>query len=358
MALVELEGIGQCFDGKHILQNVNVSIGKGEVFALIGPTGAGKTTLLRLIDLIDLPYSGSIRFDGIDVTREKGKRLEVRRRIAYVQQKPAVFDTSLFDNVAMPLKWRRVPRKEIRRRVEQALDLVGLIDYQKRNARTLSGGETQRVAIARALVARPELLLLDEPTANLDPVTTTKIEKVLERIIREKQTTIIMSTHDMSLGQRLAQKIGVLMDGELTQTGQKGDIFRRPRNLKVAGLVGMDNMIKGSIISSEEGSVSIEVEGKTIEGISERTAGEEVFLGIRPEDITLSLTQTSTSARNVFEGSITFITHSMPFATVEIDCGFPLVALITVRSLREMGLEVGTRLYASFKATSIHIVGG
>ncbi len=356
MALLELIDITQQFEAGYSLKAVNLTVDQGDVLALIGPTGAGKTTLIRIIDLLDWPASGQIIFSGTDVTHSKHERLQARRRMAYVQQRPTVFKMSIYDNVAMPLRWRRVPRGKIRQRVEQALDLVDLLGYQKRDARTLSGGETQRVAIARALVTEPQLLLLDEPTANLDPVTTSKIEGILARIIKEGSTTVVMSTHDMAQGQLLAQRIGVLMDGELVQVGQKGDIFKRPQNLKVAGFVGMDNIVKGVITSNEEGVVNIDVNGVLVESVSDYVAGEEVYVGIRPEDITLSFTKTSSSARNVFDGEIKEITYASPFANVELDCGFPLVVLITVRSAKEMELEIGKHLYASFKATAVHIV--
>jgi tungstate transport system ATP-binding protein len=356
MALVELVNLGQQFQGNVILEAINLKVERGEAFALIGPTGAGKTTLLRLIDLLDSPVKGQIYFDGVDVTRSGRKRLAARRRMAYVQQKPIVFSINVYDNVACGLKWRHEERKAIRKKVEEALELVSMADYRSRDAKTLSGGETQLVAIARALVTEPEMLLLDEPTANLDPVSTSKIESVLARIIQEKRTTILMATHDMSQGQRLAQMIGVLMEGKLVQIGQKSEIFEKPLNLKVAGFVGMQNILKGVITSNEDGVVSIDVRGKLIEAISDYQAGEEVCVCIRPEDIALSFSKPSSSARNAFEGEIKSIISSGPLASVELDCGFPLVALMTVRSAKEMELGIGKRIFASFKATAVHVV--
>jgi tungstate transport system ATP-binding protein len=356
MALVELVKLGQQFQGKVILKDINLKVERGGAFALIGPTGAGKTTLLRLIDLLDSPVKGQIYFDGVDVTRSGRKRLAARRRMAYVQQKPIVFSMNVYDNVACGLRWRHVERKAIRKKVEEALELVGMADLRNRDAKTLSGGETQQIAIARSLVTEPEMLLLDEPTANLDPVSTAKIESVLARIIQEKRTTILMATHDMSQGQRLAQMIGVLMEGDLVQIGQKSEIFEKPLNLKVAGFVGMQNIIKGSITSNEDGVVSIDVSGKLIEAISDYQAGEEVCVCVRPEDIALSFSKPSSSARNAFKGEIKSIISSGPLANVELDCGFPLVALMTVRSAKEMELGIGKHVYASFKATAVHIV--
>ena len=239
MSLMQAEKLSKQVNRKTlILKDVSLTIERGDVLVIIGPTGAGKTTLIRLMDFIDQPASGSIFFDGIDVTRSGSKRLAARRRIAYVQQKPIVFTMNVHDNVACGLRFRHQKTETVRVKVKSALDLVGLAGYEKRDARTLSGGETQRVAIARAIVTDPELLLLDEPTANLDPVSTAKIEEVLADIIRSGRTTLLMSTHDMKQGQRLARRVGVLMNGELVQVGPKDEIFERP-NGKVAEFLGV-----------------------------------------------------------------------------------------------------------------------
>lgn len=214
------------------------------------------------------------------------------------------------------------------------------------------------MALARAMITQPEVLLLDEPTANLDPLSTSMIENLIQRFNREYETTIIMATHDMAQGQRLAHRIAVLMNGELMQIGKPEEIFARPRNMKVAQFVGVENIIKGTISSNDGGVVSVDVDGKTIEGISDYHAGEEVSVCIRPEDITLALSKTSSSARNSFPAEIKLIASSGPLARVELGCGFPLVALLTRRSAQEMGLEVGKDIYASFKATAAHIIKG
>jgi tungstate transport system ATP-binding protein len=140
-------------------------------------------------------------------------------------QKPALFKTSVYDNVTYGLKFRGIWRHSIDEKVKHALNTVGLLDYAKRIAPTLSGGEAQRVALARAIVTEPEVLLLDEPTANLDPIATEKIEELIAHINREYKTTIIMSTHDRLQGQRLADRIAVMMNGEIGQVGQPHEIF-------------------------------------------------------------------------------------------------------------------------------------
>jgi len=356
MALIETVNIFQNYDGREVLKNVNLKIDRAEIFALIGPTGAGKTTLIRILDLLEAPYSGRLFFDGVDVTNPGVDQLEVRRRMSYVQQRPLVFTMNVYDNIACGLRWRHMKSATIKRKTEEALELVGMTSYKDRNARTLSGGETQRVAIARALAAGPEVLFLDEPTANLDPVSTSKIEEVLTRIIREQKTTIVMATHDMSQGQRFAGRIGVLMNGEVLQIGSPGDIFSSPGNREVAEFVGVDNILSGVIVDKDNSLVSIDVNGRFIQAISDYGVGEKVNALIRPEEITLSLSQDISSARNTFNGRITRIFPLGPLVRIEVACGFPLLVVITKRSAEDLNLTIGKEVYATFKATAIHII--
>jgi tungstate transport system ATP-binding protein len=356
MVLVETVSLRHEYDGRPVLIDVNLKINSGEAFALIGPTGAGKTTLLRLLDLLDTPTSGSICFAGIKVTRSRRQRTETRRRMSFVQQRPMVFSMSVYDNVACGLRWRRQEHEAIRRKVNNALELVNLAEYRERNAKNLSGGETQRVAIARALVTEPELLFLDEPTANLDPVSTAKVEEVLAHVIRERKATIVMATHNMSQGQRLADRIGVLIGGEVLQIGSPNDIFCLPTNMEVAQFVGVENILKGVIVDKDDNLVTIQVNSSTVQAISDYEKGEAVYALIRPEDVIFTLAKNRTSARNVFEGKITKIASVGPLVRIEIDCGFPLLGVITKRSAEELGLKVGGRVHASSKATAVHVI--
>ena len=356
MPLIETRDLCQRWGEQDILKNINLRVDRGEVFALIGPTGSGKTALLRLIDLIDMPATGRIQFDGVDVTESGRVRLAARRRMAFVLQKPVAFNASIYDNIAFGLRWRGVSRSDIHQKVNDILEMVGLSEYKDRNARALSGGEVQRVAIARAIATEPEVLLMDEPTANLDPISALKIEELITGIIRRYTATIIMATHDMSQGQRLADRIGVLMNGRILQTGSSREVFGYPKNQEVAEFVGVENIIEGVVASSEDGIVSIDVGGGIIEAISDCAAGEEVAACIRPEDVTLALSAVSSSARNSFAGEVTWVVSMGPLTRVEINCGFPLVVLVTKRSAEELELKKGRQVYATFKATGVHVV--
>jgi tungstate transport system ATP-binding protein len=355
-SIIEVAGLTHSYGEREVLQDLNLSIGKGEVFVLIGPTGAGKTTLLRIVDLLEVPGAGEIYFDGKSIPRSGKQRLEIRRRMSFIHQKPQVFNLSVYDNVACGLRWRGEKRNRIAEKVDHILEMVGLEGYKNRSARTLSGGEAQRVALARSLVLEPEVLLLDEPTANLDPVSTAKIEQLISRIARQHNTTMIMATHDMSQGQQLAGRIGVLLDGRLVQTGNANDIFRSPQSEEVAHFVGMENILEGVVIANNEGIATINIGGNAVQAVSSYPAGNEVYACIRPENITLALSTTQSSARNCFHAKVSRVTTLGPLSRVEMNCGFRLVALVTKISAEELNLQEGREVYATFKATGVHIM--
>jgi tungstate transport system ATP-binding protein len=356
--LITVRHLSKRYDGNTVLESINLDVPTHAVTAIIGPSGSGKTTLLRLIDLLEEPTSGQIAFDGVGTLTSEGARLEMRRKMVIVFQKPVVFSGSVYDNVSYGLRVRGHGRKYESDKVMHALETVDLSGYENRKAKTLSGGEVQRVALARAMVTEPELLLLDEPTAHLDPVSTARVEQLITRVIGELHTTVIMSTHDMAQGQRLADQIGVLISGSMLQIGNPSDIFNLPNSMQVAHFVGVENVLEGVIASKDQGLVNISVGGHHVEGLSELELGTEVSACIRPEEVTLALTlpQASTSARNTFYGTISSMASTGPLVRVVVDCGFPLVALITTMSAQEMALQRGTDVRASFKATGVHIV--
>lgn len=220
MAKIEVKGLYKSYGDAEILKDINLSVEPGEVLALIGPTGSGKTTLLRLIGLLEKPTVGEIVIDGLDVTKlSEGMRLKIRRRMAMVFQKPVMFKTSVRENVSYGLRIRGESR--IDGRVRAAIEAVGLSGYESRDANTLSGGEMQRIALARALVLEPEILLLDEPTANLDPKTAAAIDALISRF----KGTVIMATHNMLQARRLAERIAVLVEGRLVEVGKPKEVL-------------------------------------------------------------------------------------------------------------------------------------
>ncbi|NVO66544.1 ABC transporter ATP-binding protein [Methanofollis tationis] len=356
--MIEIEHVSKSFGEKTVLKDVNAAIQDGEIFAIIGPSGSGKSTLLRMINLLEVPDGGRIVVDGTDIHAERRRTLEIRRMMAMVFQKPAAFNESVYDNIAVGLRMRHVPEREIQTKIVDALEVIGLSGYEKRRAKTLSGGEMQRVALARALVTDPAVLLMDEPTANLDPVATATIEDLVLRINREFGQTVVISTHDMLQGQRLAHRIGVLMDGVFSQVGTPREVFALPKNKHVARFVGIENIVSGRIARMSEGVAEIETDfGTTISAVTPLSPGTRVSVCIKPEEITLHLAEyPHTSARNALGGKVARMTAFGPLMRLVVDCGIPISVLITWKSAEEMGLSEGSRVRISFKASAAHVV--
>jgi tungstate transport system ATP-binding protein len=219
---LEIKDLGKSYGSAEILKGINLTIEQGSVLALIGPTGSGKTTLLRLVNLLESPSSGQIIFKGRKVRdRSEREMLVARRSMAMVFQKPVMFKARVQENVSFGLKVRGMDDQE---KVREALSAVGLAGYENRDAGTLSGGEMQRIALARALVLEPELLLLDEPTANLDPKSAAAIDRLLQGLAGRK-TTVILATHNMREALKLASKVAVLQAGRLTAVGSPEAVF-------------------------------------------------------------------------------------------------------------------------------------
>jgi tungstate transport system ATP-binding protein len=357
--MIKISGLSRRFGNRDVIKEVDLEIRRGEIFALIGPSGSGKTTMLRLIDLLDRPSGGSIVFDSLRTDGKEFERRSIRRRMAMVFQKPGVLNTTVERNVSFGLEFRRMSPDMIRQRVGGALQKVGLSGFSKRRAISLSGGEMQRVAIARAIVTEPEVLLLDEPTANLDPISTQIIENLIVWINKERKTTVVVATHDMGQGQRLASRIGVMMEGQLVQSGEMYDIFYHPVNRAIATFVGIDPVRDGIVESNDNNLVTVAIHGIRIQAVTALPIGQRVAVCIRPEEVTLSLPNacpSASSARNCLAGTITHLLPYGPFTRVHVDCGIPITALLTRRSCEELGLAHGMRVNATIKATAVHVI--
>jgi tungstate transport system ATP-binding protein len=229
--IIKVKSLSKTYDGKKkVIEDVSFEVKRGETFVVIGPSGVGKTTLLRLIDLLDYPSSGNLLFKGVDTTSLNDKdRLTLRRRIGMVFQSTVLFDTTVYSNVSYGLRIRSIPKEQEKKKVSKALRTVGLDGFQQRYAKTISGGEAQRVAIARILSYEPELMLLDEPTANLDPTNTSTVEKAILKAKANYGATIIVATHNMFQARRLGDRVALLLDGKFVEVGDPQTIFSDPK---------------------------------------------------------------------------------------------------------------------------------
>ena len=347
--ILELENISQRKNGQQILNDVSLSVSRDAFFVLMGPTGCGKTTLLRVAGLLDKPSSGRvIYFDKFIPHREK-KRLQARRRIVTVFQRPVLFRGSVFSNIRWGLRIRGIPENEVNRRVSGTLEMVDLEGYEDRDSGSLSGGELQRVALARALVIEPEILLLDEPTTSLDPSLKLNLLLRLKDLHSRTGITFIMATHDFSDALSLGTTGAVMRSGRIEQTGTIDEIFYSPSTAFMASFVGMKNVFPAEF--SEDGAI---VEGLLVRHISNKRG--HGFLAIPPEAIVVSRETTVTSERNHFTGTIISIERTGSIFSISVDCGnLLIISSVTRSALSELNLTEGQDVHVSFKASAIHV---
>jgi tungstate transport system ATP-binding protein len=331
----------------------------GEVLVVIGPNGSGKTTLLLCLALLLKPTTGTVSYLGQPVTGQR-QILRLRRRLAVVFQESLLLSNSVWDNVTLGMRLRGIPKNEVKARAQKWLERFGVAHLAKRQARTLSGGEAKRVSLARAFVLEPEVLFLDEPFAALDSPTRQALLEDFEGVLRETKVSTLMVTHDRNEALALADRVAVLIGGTIRQLGTPAEVFNFPVDEEVAVFVEAGNILPGKILSQTAGLAVISTDGKEIEAVSSLPAGMKVTVCLRHEDVTLSLLGAgplTTSARNRFAGRVTRIFPVGSQVRVTLDCGFPLAALITGRSLEGMGLKEGQEVVATFKASSIHLIG-
>ncbi len=231
----QLQQVTKTYNGRCVLQIDSLDIRQGEFLAVVGPSGAGKSTLLRLLNFLERPTSGSIRFLGAEFSPERAIPLPLRRRVTTVFQQPILLNRSVWANVAYGLQLRG--RRRIADEVQATLEQVGLVSMSRKRARTLSGGEAQRVALARAMILQPDVLLLDEPTANLDPYNVGLIEEIVRKLNDQHGTTLVLVTHNIFQARRLAHRVALLLDGRIAEIADVDTFFAAPRDPRTAAFV-------------------------------------------------------------------------------------------------------------------------
>ena len=356
-AVLALRDVRRRHGARDVLVVPALDVLAGEVLVVIGPNGAGKSTLLRVLGLLERPDAGEVLVGGRVIDARDA--LRERRRMATVFQEPLLADATVADNVALGLGFRGVPSQTRTVRVGRWLERLGVAHLATRRARTLSGGEAQRVALARALVLEPEVLLLDEPFAGLDTPARAALLGDLGDILRDDRMTTVLVTHERGEALALADRVAVLIDGRLRQVDATARVFYAPATDDVARFVGVETLVTGRVLSCDSGLTAVDAGGRVVEVAAEARPGTTVRLAIRPEDVTLEPAGTPvrlSSARNALPGEITAITASTHGMHVTVDVGFPLVAAVTPRSAKELGLTPGTRVCALFKASAAHLI--
>src|SRR6476620_1014553 len=292
MGQVVLKRINKFYDAVHAVIDVNLQIRDKEFVVFVGPSGCGKTTTLRMIAGLEVISSGNISIDGQVVN----DLAPMDRDIAMVFQNYALYPhMSVFDNMAFGLKMRKFAKAEIRTRVNEAADILGIGEYLKRKPRQLSGGQRQRVALGRAIVRHPQVFLFDEPLSNLDAKLRVQMRVELKKLHQRLGTTAIYVTHDQVEAMTLGDRVVVMRDGWVQQVGDPMTLYNEPANRFVAGFIGSPAMNFADVrIAGENGGLWAEGEGirlKVPAHMSNRLgghAGKAVTLGIRPEDMRIA----------------------------------------------------------------------
>lgn len=318
MATLKLEALTKKFDDMTAVDHMNLEVADGEMIALLGGSGCGKTTTLRMIAGFTMPTEGQIWVDG----QRMNDIPSYKRNVGIFFQNYALFPhLSTFDNVAFGLKLKKLPKSEVKEKVEKILALVQLEGMEKRFPKELSGGQQQRVALARALVMEPAVLLLDEPLSNLDAKLRVEMQVEIKRIQKEVGITTIIVTHDQEEAVSLADRVIVMNAGKILQVGSPKEVFDTPISPFVADFMGFGNIFSGVLTGTENGrrkilcgKEALYVPESACEGIGENAA---VTLAIRPENLAL----VKAPGENVLGGQIRNVTYKGHMTRLEVkDC--------------------------------------
>ena len=350
--------------GEFHLKDINLTVNKGEYLILIGPTGSGKSILLETIIGFYTPDKGSVILDNKvlnDVPPED-------RKIGIVYQDHVLFpNMNVYENIAYGLKAdKNLTDTEIREKVENIASMLNIDHLLERDVLTLSGGESQRTALARALVVNPEIILMDEPFSALDVTTQAKITSLIKEIGREFNTTFVHVTHNFNDIWNLADRVGVMKNGELHQIDYIDKVFSKPSDEFVADFVGVQNLFKGEIVSTEDNSVSVKISDDIIlkstdeeycELVRNKVNNTDVLVAIRPENIIFANETFESSARNCLKGKVVNITESGPIVNLDCEVGdICFKGMLTRNSYENLGIELDGQVYLIFKSLNVKIL--
>ena len=340
--IIELTNITKTFPDKVVLDDVSLSVKKGEFLTILGPSGCGKTTLLRLLAGFNSATKGEIKIGG-EVMTDTPPHL---RPVNTVFQRYALFPNyNVYDNIAFGLKLQKVDKKEIEQRVHRALKMVGMTDYEHRDVQSLSGGQQQRVAIARAIVNRPQVLLLDEPLAALDLKMRKDMQMELKEMHRSLGITFVYVTHDQEEALTLSDTIVVMNEGKIQQIGSPTDIYNEPCNAFVADFIGESNILNATMVRDRLVRF-MDKEFECIdEGFGENTPVDVV---IRPEDVYIIRNAEAAMFHGKVRSCIFKGVHYEMF--VETPDGYEI--MIQDYNSFEVGSEVGIMI----KPADIHVM--
>ena len=308
--IIELKGVSKSFDGKNdVISDINLEIREGEFVTLLGPSGCGKTTILRMIGGFETPSSGEILLDGKDISVLPANL----RPINTVFQNYALFPhLNVYENIAFGLRLAGVGKEEMDEKVKKVLEIVDLEGFEKRSINTLSGGQQQRIAIARAIVNEPKVLLLDESLSALDAKMRKEMQLELKNMHALLGITFIFVTHDQEEALTMSDKVVVLADGKVQQTGTPEDIYNEPANVFVADFIGESNIFNGVMMEDKKASFA----GTVFQTVDDYPAGIRIDAVIRPEDVDVVKPQ-----EGMLRGKVTVCDFIGTFYVMLVECG-------------------------------------
>lgn len=302
---LELVGIEKRFRTQVAIHPLDLTVGDGEFLTLLGPSGCGKTTLLKMIAGLEVPTAGTISIFGEDVTYRPANK----RPVNLVFQRATLFPhLTVAENIAFGPKLRHAGKEEIRRKIDELLELVALPGYGSRRVNELSGGQAQRIALVRALANDPKALLLDEPLSALDLTIRRQLQRELKDIHRRLGMTFLYVTHDQEEAFSMSDRVAVMRDGRIQQVGPPVEIYRDPSSLFVATFLGLSNVIEGVVSEAASDGLLLEAPGiriATKKGAAGVSAGQRLSIVIRPDVIQLADTEPSTGSVNEVQGKVT-----------------------------------------------------
>ena len=345
------------YDHHFSLDISKFTVRNGEIVSLMGPNGAGKTTFLLLLSLQIKPRIGEIYFDG-KLPAGSQDILSLRKRVSAVFQKDYLFNGTVFDNVAYPLKIRSFGKSEIGKKVNNYLELFGVGHLAGKRVKELSSGQSKRVCLARSLVYSPEVIFFDEPTSLIDYGAKDEILSDLKKAIRHVKASAVFVTQDKTEAFLISDRLVFMSGGRILEEGTPEDISFRPMSVEAAAFFGKDNLLNGKVTEKENDLLKIMVKNQVIFGVGEADPGDEVLVMLSPENVVLSksIDENLQSARNVISCGVLDVKDVGSIVQVELLCGFRLRASITRVSAEMLDLKPGSEITASFKASAVHVI--
>jgi spermidine/putrescine ABC transporter ATP-binding subunit len=348
---VAIRNARRYFGSVRALDGVSLDVKAGEFVALLGPSGSGKTTLLMTVAGFEIPDAGTIHVDGIDIT----EREPSQRNLGMVFQRYALFPhLSVGDNIAFPLRMRGVALEERKRRVEAALETVGLAGYATRLPSQLSGGQQQRVALARAIVFEPPVLLMDEPLSALDKNLRERMRLEIKRLQQQLGITVLFVTHDQEEALVMADRIAVMDHGRLIQEGTPRELYTDPKNAFVAAFLGETNFLSGTVVETQEQSTLFRVDnGAIVHGRLVQPSSGRARLSVRPEHIVISDVPIGAAALKATLRDVIFAGPSL-IVLADIEGSEPLNIRVSARDSLA-GKGPGDEVFLSWRASDAPI---